>query len=84
MRPVRKVTCGRHRDKLGYFASLPLPYLNETLKEIDFALDHDALGFTVPTNTGSLFRHADFDPIYARLNQRRRCPHARTGHRKVR
>lgn len=62
----------RHRDKLGYFASLPLPYLNETLEEIDFALDHDALGFTVPTNTrGLYFGTPIFDPIYARLNQKK-------------
>ena len=59
-----------HPDQLGYFASLPLPYAQESVSEIDVALAHSALGFTVPTNSrGLYFGTPIFDPVYAKLNQ---------------
>lgn len=58
-----------HPDKLGYLASLPLPYTNESVEEIDWALKHRARGFTVPTNTrGIYFGTPIFDEVYQRLN----------------
>ncbi|MEJ7550556.1 amidohydrolase, partial [Staphylococcus hominis] len=40
-----------HQDKLDYFASLPLPLVEESIQMIDRALDDQhALGFTLPTN----------------------------------
>lgn len=57
-------------DQLGYLASLPLPYADESVTEIDWALQHRARGFTVPTNTrGLYFGTPIFDRVYARLNE---------------
>ncbi|WP_461224900.1 amidohydrolase family protein [Lacticaseibacillus suihuaensis] len=58
-----------HPDQLGYLASLPLPYAEAAVAEIDWALTHSARGFTVPTNTrGLYFGTPIFDAVYAKLN----------------
>ncbi len=60
----------RYPDQLGYLASLPLPYEQESVQEIDWALAHRARGFTVPTNTrGLYFGTPIFDRVYQQLNQ---------------
>ncbi|MFC6181520.1 amidohydrolase family protein [Lactiplantibacillus daowaiensis] len=58
-----------YSKQLGYLASLPLPYVNESVAEVDWALQHAARGFTVPTNTrGLYFGSPIFDELYQRLN----------------
>lgn len=60
----------KHPNEFGYLASLPLPYVNESVAEIDYALKHDAQGFTVPTNSrGIYFGSPILDPVYAKLNE---------------
>ena len=45
-----------HSDQLGYFASLPLPLVDESIRMIDHALDEQhALGFTLPTNARGIY-----------------------------
>ena len=59
-----------YSDQLGYLASLPLPYVNESVAEIDWALQHQARGFTVPTNTrGIYFGSPILEEVYTRLNR---------------
>ncbi|WP_155286315.1 amidohydrolase family protein [Lacticaseibacillus zhaodongensis] len=58
-----------HPQQLGYLASLPLPYVNDAVSEINWALSHHARGFTVPTNTrGIYFGSPIFDEVYTQLN----------------
>ncbi|AQY51468.1 hypothetical protein PWEIH_14821 [Listeria weihenstephanensis FSL R9-0317] len=59
-------------DKIGFFASLPIPYVQASLETIDTALDEQhAIGFTLPTNShGVYLGDARLDPIMARLNER--------------
>lgn len=58
-----------HPDQLGYLASLPLPYVNDAVTEVNWALAHHTRGFTVPTNTrGIYFGSPIFDEVYAQLN----------------
>ncbi|KRM58772.1 hypothetical protein C5L31_000563 [Secundilactobacillus malefermentans] len=61
-----------YADKIGFFASLPLPYVDESLKAIDKALDQqDAAGFTLPTNSrGTYLGDPKLDPIMQKLNER--------------
>lgn len=61
----------KYPDQIGYFASLPLPYVNETLKAIKRATNKQkALGFTVPTNSrGAYFGSEVFDEVYEQLNE---------------
>lgn len=59
----------KYPDQLGYLASLPLPYVNQSVDAIDWNLAHKARGFTVPTNTrGLYFGTPIFDDVYERLN----------------
>lgn len=60
----------KHPQQLGYLASLPLPYAEAAVAEINWAHQHEALGFTVPTNTrGLYFGTPIFDAVYQRLNE---------------
>lgn len=58
--------------QLGFFATLPLPLINESLKTIDIALDQQgALGFTLPTNARGIYiGDARLDKILSKLNER--------------
>ena len=60
-------------DQIGYFASLPLPYVNETLRAVERATkEQRALGFTVPTNSrGAYFGSEVFDEVYEQLNEQK-------------
>ncbi|MDA3974088.1 amidohydrolase family protein [Enterococcus thailandicus] len=60
-------------DQIGYFASLPLPYVNETLRTVERATkEQKALGFTVPTNSrGAYFGSEVFDEVYEQLNEQK-------------
>ncbi|MCT1926803.1 amidohydrolase family protein [Staphylococcus pasteuri] len=61
-----------HQDKLDYFASLPLPLVDESIQMIDHALDDQhALGFTLPTNARGIYLGDDrLDKILAKLDER--------------
>jgi predicted TIM-barrel fold metal-dependent hydrolase len=61
-----------HQDKIGFFASLPLPLVEDSIKMIDYALDSQkAKGFTLPTNArGVYLGDARLDDILAKLNAR--------------
>lgn len=44
-----------YQDKIGFFASLPLPYVDASQKAIKAALADDATGFTLPTNSRGIY-----------------------------
>lgn len=64
--------CAKHPDRFGFFAALPLPDVENSLEEIDVALDQlHASGFGVLTNAhGNYLGDRCFDPIFERLNDR--------------
>ncbi|ANZ65049.1 hypothetical protein AYR62_13830 [Secundilactobacillus paracollinoides] len=57
-------------DKLGFMASLPLPYIDESVAMVKEALDEDnADGFILKTNVDGLYLgDPRLDPIMAELN----------------
>ncbi|MTV82032.1 amidohydrolase family protein [Secundilactobacillus folii] len=59
-------------DKLGFMASLPMPYISESVTTVDTALDDDqATGFIMETNSlGMYLGDPEMDPIMDRLNKR--------------
>ncbi|ERF69097.1 hypothetical protein EPUS_01053 [Endocarpon pusillum Z07020] len=61
----------QHPNRIGFFASLPLPSVPDALNEIDRALALDADGFVFLSNYYGLY-HGDprLEPVYERLNQR--------------
>lgn len=61
-----------YKDKIGFFASLPLPLVEESVKAIDYALDvQNAHGFTLPTNARGIYLGDQrLDDILAKLNER--------------
>lgn len=60
-------------DKFGLLASLPLPNVDYSIKEIQYAMDIlHADGFTLPTNTqGVYLGNPCLDPIFEELNRRK-------------
>jgi predicted TIM-barrel fold metal-dependent hydrolase len=62
-----------HPSRFGVFAMLPLPYIDESLKEIAYALDTlQADGVGVLTNYGDKWLgYSYFDPIWVELNRRK-------------
>lgn len=65
--------CSEHPSRLSFFASLPLPDVEGSLDEIDYALDKlGAVGFTTMTNIyGTYLGDARFDAVFAKLNERK-------------
>ncbi len=65
-------TCAEHPDHFAFFASLPLPDVEGSIEEIDYALDHlGALGFALMTNAhGHYLGDASLDPVFKKLNER--------------
>lgn len=65
--------CKQHSDRLGFFASLPLPDVEGSISEIDRALDHlGASGFALLTNShGHYLGDQIFDQVFAKLNERK-------------
>lgn len=64
--------CQQHPTRFGFFASLPLPDVEGSILEIDYALDHlGANGFVVMTNAhGKYLGDPAFDSVFAKLNER--------------
>ena len=62
----------QHPDKLAAFVSLPLPHIDESLKELERGLDH--LGMLGVTMTCSVFDRSaaeeEFEPLYEEMNRR--------------
>jgi predicted TIM-barrel fold metal-dependent hydrolase len=65
--------CRQNPDRFGFFASLPLPDVEGSLAEIDYALDSlGALGFALMTNAhGYYLGDHKLDEVFARLNDRK-------------
>ncbi|KAF3013324.1 hypothetical protein E8E14_011701 [Neopestalotiopsis sp. 37M] len=64
--------CRAHPSRFGFFASLPLPSVADSLVEIDYALDHlGALGFAVLSNAHGVYMGDEvLEPVFAKLNER--------------
>lgn len=62
----------RKPDQFGFWAALPLPYVEECLKEIPYALDElNADGVSVETNhDGYYLGDKLFEPVFDELNKR--------------
>jgi predicted TIM-barrel fold metal-dependent hydrolase len=65
--------CTAHPDYFRFFASLPLPSVSDSLKEIDHALDNlGAVGFVVLSNANGVYLGDKIlDPVFAKLNERK-------------
>lgn len=65
--------CAAHPDHFRFFASLPLPFVTESLLEIDYALDVlGAVGFCVLSNANGVYLgDKALDPIFDKLNKRK-------------
>ena len=63
----------QYPDRFGLFATLPLPTVEHSLVEIDYAFDKlRAVGIKLPTNAGGIYLADDkFSPILDMLNSRR-------------
>lgn len=66
-------TCCKYPNRFGFFASLPLPDVEGSLKEIDRALDTlGASGFAIMTNAHGYYpEDPKLDAVFAKLNQRK-------------
>lgn len=61
----------QYPDKIGFWASLPLPFINESLTEIDKALSEGADGFSLMTNyQGYYLGDPVFDEVMESLNKK--------------
>jgi predicted TIM-barrel fold metal-dependent hydrolase len=62
-----------HPGRFGVFAMLPLPYIDESLKEIEYAFDTlNVDGVGMMTNYGDKWLgYADFAPVFEELNRRK-------------
>jgi predicted TIM-barrel fold metal-dependent hydrolase len=67
----------RHPKRFGAFGILPLPYAEESVGEIDRVLDDTGLdGFELLTSyRDKWLGHPDFEPVLARLNERKAVVH---------
>ena len=65
-------TCRRYPDRFGWFASLPLPDVEGSLKEIDHALELGASGFAVMTNAEGYYMGDErLEPVFKKLNEKK-------------
>lgn len=61
----------QYPNKLGFFAILPLPYINKALEEIDYCINTlKCDGFGLPTNyLGKHLGNLEFTPIYQKFQE---------------
>lgn len=64
--------CRDHPSYFRFFASLPLPSVDESIAEIDYALDKlEAVGFAVLSNANGIYLgDKALDSVFAHLNSR--------------
>jgi 6-methylsalicylate decarboxylase len=64
---------GDHKGRFGTFAMLPLPHVDESLKEIAYAFDTLKVdGVGCMTSYGDKWLgYSEFDPVWAELNRRK-------------
>ncbi|PCF49388.1 amidohydrolase family protein [Staphylococcus delphini] len=62
----------KYPEKIGLFASLPIPHVDASIQAIDRALDvHQAVGFTLPSHARGIYLgDPSLDPIFEKLNER--------------
>jgi 6-methylsalicylate decarboxylase len=61
-----------HPEKFGFWASLPLPFIPESLQEIEIALNEGADGFVLMTNyRGNYLGDPLFNHVFDVLNQKK-------------
>ena len=65
--------CNDYPSHFGFFASLPLPLVDESIAEIDYALDKlGALGVAVLSNANGVYLgDEELDAVFAHLNARK-------------
>ncbi|OJJ76717.1 hypothetical protein ASPBRDRAFT_72588 [Aspergillus brasiliensis CBS 101740] len=64
--------CAKYSTRFGFFAALPLPNVEGSLKEIDRALELGAAGFAIMTNAQGYYPgDPKLDPVFAKLNERK-------------
>lgn len=68
-----KALIDAHPDRFGFFATLPLPDIDASLREIAFALDTLGVdGFILETNSDGVYLGArEFAPIFEELHRRK-------------
>ncbi|KAJ5403521.1 Amidohydrolase 2 [Penicillium cosmopolitanum] len=64
--------CAENKERFMFFASLPLPDIEGSLAEIDYALDSlGAIGFQILTNSHGIYPGDErLKPVFEKLNQR--------------
>lgn len=64
--------CRRFPDKFGFVATLPLPSVEDSIREFRYAMEKlGALGVKVASNSDGVYLGDErLDPIFAQLNQR--------------
>ena len=64
--------CAENKEYFLFFASLPLPDVEGSLAEIDYALDNlGAIGFQILTNSHGIYPGDEkLRPIFEKLNER--------------
>lgn len=65
--------CTKDPSRFGFFASLPLPSVQESIVEIDHALDKlGAVGFAVLSNTNGVYLgDKALNPVFEKINARK-------------
>ena len=65
--------CKRHPNKFAFFASLPLPDIDESLSEIDYALDMlGAVGFAILSNMNGVYPGDErLEKVWRKLDERK-------------
>ena len=65
-------TCMAHKDRFVFSATLPVPYIDASIKEADYALNTlGAVSVKLPTNADGVYLgDGRFDPLFEYLNEK--------------